>query len=97
MFLDIHILFDFENLIDLIHCNVLQMAASFLGRANYLREKGMDAVDSYQPYFLFLIDKEESQIKGYEIRLKSCLNEVPCGEVLVLKDGILANMTPSVL
>ena len=73
----------------LIYFNfVLQVAVSFLGRANYLRDKALDSVDAYQPYFVILIDKEESQIKGYEIRLKSCLNEVPRGEVFVLKGGI---------
>jgi hypothetical protein len=67
---------------------LLQVAASFLGRANYLRDKALDCVDAYQPYFVILIDKEETQIKESEIRLKSCLNEVPCDEVSVLKGGI---------
>ena len=72
----------------------LQVAASFLGRANYSRDKALDCVASYQPYFVILIDKEESQIKGSEIRLKSCLNEVPCDEVSVLKGGIFCQYDP---
>jgi hypothetical protein len=71
MFLDIHILFNLENVNDLIHFNLLQVVGSFLGRANYLRDKALDSVDAYQPYFVILIDKEESQIKGSEIKLKS--------------------------
>jgi len=43
---------------------------------------------------MILIDKEEFQVKGSEIRLKSCLNEVPCDEVGVLKGGVFANMIP---
>ena len=66
----------------------LQVAASFLGRANFLRDKALDCVDAYQPYFAIFIDKEKSQIKGSDIRLKSCLNEVPCEEVSVKKGGI---------
>ncbi len=88
MFLDIHTLFNFEKLIDLIHINLLQVVASFFGRAKYLRDEALDSVDAYQPYFVILIDKEDSQIKGSEIRLKSYLNEVPCDEVSVLKGGI---------
>ncbi len=75
-------------MIDLIHYNLLHVAASFRGRANYIRDKGMDAVVSYQLYFVILIDKEELQVKGSKIRLKSCLNGVPCDEVAVLKGGI---------
>ncbi len=67
---------------------LLHVAVSFLGRANYLRDKVLDCVDDYQPYFVILIDKEESQIKRSEIMLKSWLNEVPCDEVSVLKGGI---------
>jgi hypothetical protein len=73
----------------------LQVAASFLGRANYLRDKALDSVTTYQPYYVILIDKEESQINGSEIRLKSCLkNEVPCDEVSVLKGGIFGQYDP---
>ncbi len=81
-------------MIDLIHFNLLKVAASFLGRANYLRDKALNSVDAYQPYFVILIDKAESQIKGSEIWLYSSLNEVPCHEVSVLEGGIFANMVP---
>jgi hypothetical protein len=73
---------------------ILQVAASFRGRANYVRDKALDCVDAYQPYFVILIDQEESQIKGYEIRLKSCLDDVPCDEVYVLKGGIFGQYDP---
>jgi hypothetical protein len=51
-------------------------------------------VDAYLPYFVILIDQEMSQIKGSEIRLKSCLDEVPCDEVSVLKGGIFNQYEP---
>ena len=94
MFLEELILVKFESL-HLSNFKIcLQVAASFLGRANYLRDKALDFVATYQPYYVILIDKEESQIKGSEIRLKSCLNEVPCDEASVLKGGIFCQYDP---
>ena len=75
-------------------CYILQVAASFLGRANYVRHKALDSVDAYQPQFVIPIDQEMSQIKGSEIRLNSCLDEVPCDEVSVLKGGIFGQYDP---
>ena len=51
-------------------------------------------MDAYQPYFVIHIDKEISQIKGSEIRLNSCMDEVPCDEVSVLKGGIFSQYEP---
>jgi hypothetical protein len=73
---------------------LLHAVASFLGRANYLRDKALNGVDDYQHCFVIFIDNEESQIKGSEILLKSCLNEVPCDEVHVMKGDIFGQYDP---
>ena len=72
----------------------MQVAASFLGRANYLKEKDSDSGEEFHPYFVILVDKEITQIQGSEIRLKTCLTEVPCDEVSILKDGNFCQYDP---
>ncbi len=52
----------------------------------------MDDVDDYHPYFVVLVAKDESQIKNSEIWLTSCLSEVPCEEVSVIKVAFCVNM-----
>ena len=74
----------------MMYCET-QVVASFLGRANYLKKK---AADEYNPYLVILIDKQEDQIHGSEIRLKSCLQESPTEEVAVEKTGIFRQYDP---
>jgi hypothetical protein len=61
---------------------------------NYLRDKASNGVDDYQPYFVILVDKEKSQIKGAEVRLKFCLEEVACDEVSLMEGGIFGQYDP---
>jgi hypothetical protein len=49
----------------------------------YISIKEVD--EEFHLYILILIDKNETQVNGSEIRLSKCLKEYPCDEIYVEK------------
>ena len=79
----------------LLYCSATcQVAASFLGRANYTEISKMEVDGEFCPYHVIIIDNDDAQVRGSEIRLRNCLKEDPCDEVFVEKAGIFYQYDP---
>jgi len=54
----------------------------------------MEVDEEFHPYHVILINKDETQVSGSEIRLKNCLKDDSCDEVSVEKAGIFRQYVP---
>jgi non-homologous end joining protein Ku len=50
-----------------------QVDVSFLGRSNHTQISKMKVDEEFHPYLTILIDKDEAQVKGSEIKLRNYL------------------------